>query len=457
MSQGYKICPICGTPSHRNATMCSTCGTSLTDVPVVSEAVTNSSTDKPRYDHRYGETDLLEGELHRRSEVYFFGGILVLVTLACVGGVAFAAFRWLAPAAQPTATLPSAQPSAPALVIQTNTPAPSPVLATVTPLPPTATNTPTPGPCTHKVKPGDDLISIVMACGHRSLDVLPLVLQMNNLSGANMIQVGQNIMVPWPTPTGQAPAGTEQPASTQAADASTDSGSAITALNLLDTPTVADIPGLEIASLPTLGPPTVAPTATLLPGVMWYTVQPNEDIAGIAFEFDTNVQVLSQLNPEITFSQCDYGNPAGGPDCQVFISAGQKVRVPAPTPTASLSPTLSGSETATPTLTPTYNAPSALSPADHALFRSDELVTLRWVTSGTLSAGDTYRVQVQDLTSGQDYSSDTTDLSFILPSDWQGQNGQRHDYRWTVSVISLANPDQPYFTTEPRLFTWEGR
>ena len=214
---------------------------------------------------------------------------------------------------------------------------------------------------------------------------------------------------------------------------------------------------MEIASLPTLGPPTVAPTATLLPGVMWYTVQPNEDIAGIAFEFDTNVQVLSQLNPEITFSQCDYGNPAGGPDCQVFISAGQKVRVPAPTPTASLSPTLSGSETATPTLTPTYNAPSALSPADHALFRSDELVTLRWVTSGTLGAGDTYRVQVQDLTSGQDYSSDTTDLSFILPSDWQGQNGQRHDYRWTVSVISLAKPDQPYFTTEPRLFTWEGR
>ncbi|MFN8565867.1 MAG: hypothetical protein U0703_30475, partial [Anaerolineae bacterium] len=60
MSQGYKICPICGTHAHKNATLCSTCGTSLTDVPVVSESAKPANGRKPRYDRRYGETDLLE-------------------------------------------------------------------------------------------------------------------------------------------------------------------------------------------------------------------------------------------------------------------------------------------------------------------------------------------------------------------------------------------------------------
>ncbi len=432
--------------------MCSTCGTSLTDVPVVSAAA-KSSPNKISYDHRYGEADLLEGEGQRRGAVALFGGLLVLIALACVGGLVWAGFHWLAPAAA-APTSPVSTSTVPALLLITNTPAPSPVLATVTPLPPTPTDTATPGPCTHKVKAGDDLISIVFACGYRSLDVLPLVLQMNNLSGANMIQVGQDILVPWPTPTGGA--ATQQVGATTAADAGGDPSGGVKVADL-PTATQLDIPGLELGAGGTLPPPTVAPTPTLLPGVEWHTVQPNENIAGIAFEYHTDVQVLSQLNPEITFSQCDYGNPAGGPDCQVFISAGQKVRVPAPTPTPTLSPTRSGSETKTPTPTPTFNAPSALSPADRALFRSDELVTLRWVTSGTLAAGETYRVHVQDLTSGQDYTSDTTDLSFILPSDWQGKDGQRHDYQWTVSVINVNQPDQPYFTTQPRLFTWEGR
>ncbi len=339
----------------------------------------------------------------------------------------------------------------PALALVTNTPMPpSPMLATVTPPPPTATNTPTPGPCTHTVKAGDDLISLAFQCGHRSLDVIPLILTMNSLSAPDMIHVGQEIKIPWPTPTPGAPS---QSDSTTAADA----GSAPGDTAMADSPTEVVIPGLELAAAPTIPPPTVRPTATLLPGVTWHTVQPNENIVAIAFAFHTDVQVLSQLNPEITFSQCDFGNAAGGPDCTVMIYAGQKMRVPAPTPTPTLSPTRSGSETPTPSLTPTFNAPSALSPADRALFRSDELITLRWIGSGTLSEGDTYHIQVEDLTAGKTYAADTTDLSFILPADWQGPAGERHDYRWTISVIRASDPDHPYFTTEPRLFTWEGR
>jgi hypothetical protein len=431
--------------------LCSTCGTSLADVPVVAETAKASAPAKnPRYDVRYGETDLLEGGRRSRSEVYLFGGIITLAALACVGALVVLALRWLSPeAASPTATLTPAA-SQPAVALVTNTPMPSPVIATITPPPPTETNTPTPGPCTHVVKSGEDLISIAIACGHRSMDVMPLILQMNGLTSAGMIHVGQEIVVPWPTATldpNAAPAPTSDSAAAAAQMVDSSGAPATSAI----------IPGMEIASAGTLPPPTLKPSATLLPGVMWHVVQPNENIMSIAFSNNTNVEVLSQLNPEITFSQCDFGNPAGGPECSVVIQQGQRIRVPAPTPTPTLSPTFSGSETPTPSLTPTFNAPSALAPADRALFRRDELITLRWVASGTLDADETYRVRIEDLTAGTANTSDTTDLSFILPAEWQGRDGQRHDYRWQVSVIQLSNPDQPLYTTEPRTFTWEGR
>ncbi|MEO8393550.1 MAG: LysM peptidoglycan-binding domain-containing protein, partial [Chloroflexota bacterium] len=424
----------------------------LADVKVVAETA-KPANGKNRYDRRYGETDLLEGELHRRSEVFLFGGLLIVLALACIGAVAFVGLRGLFPGAAPTPALTNQPPTQPAAALITNTPMTPPVMATVTLLPPTPTATPTPGPCTHKVVPGDDLISIAYSCGHRSQDVLPLILQMNNLSSASMIQIGQELSIPWPTATTD-PNGVPASNSTTSADSGITSSSDVAAFFTATDPGNA---GLELVSRPTQGPPTTAPTATLLPGMMWYTVKPNENIVGIAFENNTDVQVLSQLNPEITFAQCDFGNAAGGPECTVVIYAGQQIRVPAPTPTPTLSPTFSGSETATPTLTATFNAPSALSPADRALFMKNEFITLRWVASGTLSEGQTYRVRVEDTTTGKVYSSDTTDLSFILPSDWQGQDGQRHDYRWQVSVIRLADPDHPYFTTEPRIFTWEGR
>jgi hypothetical protein len=276
---------------------------------------------------------------------------------------------------------------------------------------------------------------------------MPLILELNNLTSPEMIQVGQEIFVPWPTVEG---APTEP-----STDDSEDTGDGAEQTEAADTAFI--IPGVELASAPTQGSPTIAPTQTLLPGIEWYTVQPNENIISIVYAYNTNVQVLSELNPEITFSQCEFGSVVGGPECNVMIYAGQQIRVPAPTPTPTLSPTLSGSETPTPSATPTFNAPSAITPNDRTLFARGDLITLRWIGSGTLSADETYRVTVEDLTSGAVHIADTTELSFILPSDWQSQDGQRHDYRWTISVIRSSDPDSPLFTTDPRLFTWEGR
>jgi hypothetical protein len=183
----------------------------------------------------------------------------------------------------------------------------------------------------------------------------------------------------------------------------------------------------------------------------------DENIIVIALQYGVNVEVLSQLNPEITFSQCDFSLDTGGANCIVQIYEGQLIRVPAPTPTPSLSPTPSGSETPTPTATPTFNAPSALSPSNRESFRADEFVTLRWVASGTLSPGQVYRVDVIDQTTGSVFSASTKELFFIIPEGWQGQNNENHTYSWTISVINTDSPGNPFYITEARTFVWQGR
>jgi hypothetical protein len=200
-----------------------------------------------------------------------------------------------------------------------------------------------------------------------------------------------------------------------------------------------------------------SPTETLLPGITWHEVQPDENILIIAYNYGADLKVLSELNPEITFSQCDFGSGSGGPNCIVQLYIGQQIRVPAPTPTPTLSVTPSGSETPTPSATPTFNAPSPLNPTDRAFFRKDEIITLRWVTSGSLGPGQSYLVRAEDQTANITYTATTRELYFIVPEEWHIQDGTRHDFVWTISVIDDNNPDNPYFITQPRLFTWQGQ
>jgi hypothetical protein len=289
------------------------------------------------------------------------------------------------------------------------------------------------------VQPGDDLISLAWSCGHRDWFVLTQVLELNDLAAPELIFAGQELQIPRPTPT----------IDPNAAAAVVDAGTPDPA---------AESVALAAFSEPTERPtPTIRPTETLLPGVTWHLVQPNQTMIDVVFLYDTEAEVLQQLNPEIDFLQCDFQFRTGGERCTVTLFSGQQIRVPVPLPTPTLSPTFSGSETPTPTATPTFNMPSALSPNDRAFFGRDDLITLRWAASGTLAADEVYRVQVDDLTTGMTYAGETTDLSFIMPVDWQPADGVRHQYQWSVSIVSVSQPDQPRYVTSPRTFTWEGR
>ncbi len=443
MSESYKICPICGASNHRNAVRCLNCGAVLTHVETA-KANSPQQANKLKYDYRYGETDLYEGNLKRTGQ-YYLAGVIVFLALFMCGGLALL----LGPrffSSMPAIALPGIEADA-----DTNTPRPTLDLPTVTTGPPTSsptasatpsptpTMTPTREPCYQDVQSGDTLYSVVARCGYNEFEsIFPIVQEINGITDPALVVLGQRIEIPWPTET---PDPSTLPTAEGTGEAST--GSDVV---------VSD----NESPLEATFDPLFIPTATLQPGIQFHTVIEGDSITSIIIQYSANVEALSQLNPEIEFPQCDFGQTFGGPRCAPLLSQGQQIRVPAPTPTPTLSPTPSGNETPTPMPTPTFNAPSVLSPDNRALFRRDQLITLRWLGSGTLGEGQSYRLQVEDTTAGIVYSVDTLSNSFIVPEDWQGQAIERHIYTWTVSVIDLDTPDTLYFTTEVRSFTWEG-
>ncbi|MBC7812634.1 MAG: LysM peptidoglycan-binding domain-containing protein, partial [Burkholderiales bacterium] len=165
--------------------------------------------------------------------------------------------------------------------------------------------------------------------------------------------------------------------------------------------------------------------------LMCHTVLPGETIVGIASEYSTTIEVLSQLNPDLFFSGCNFTIPSGGPECNVLISEGLCVNVPMPTPTPTLSPTPSGNETATPT--PTYAPPMVVSPPQNAIAQAG-VIRLQWVSVGELGDLEVYLVQVEDTTNAATFTQVTRDTSLLLPASLIPNDGQTHIINWRVSV-----------------------
>lgn len=452
MAEPFKICPICETANHRNATMCVTCGTSLADVSATNADKARAAVGDPTYDYRYGETDLLEDALRKKGRAYLFAIVSVLLVGMALGAVLIAApLLSSMPGNDDTLSEQTQQ----ALDFSTNTPPPTLALATVTEGPPTLTPsftpsltptvtlTPTREPCFQTVGAGEGLYALVSRCGHRDLAVIDEVLRLNNLNDANSILAGQVIEIPWPTETPDPNAG--------AGESFNGTGDASAEVAVSFGLSEEDIAATQAVD------PFFVPTPTNPPGIENYEVQPGDNITTIILAFNTNIEVIEQLNPQVTFSQCDFGTRFGGERCIVLLAPSQLIRVPAPTPTPTLSPTPSGSETPTPTATATFNAPYAVSPSNRAYFRRDEFVTLRWASSGILDTDDVYQITVENLTTRERYSAESQDLFFVVPSAWQGTDAVQYEYEWTVGIINPAEPEVIRYPTDPLKFTWEGR
>ncbi|MCC7208871.1 MAG: LysM peptidoglycan-binding domain-containing protein [Anaerolineae bacterium] len=456
-------CPICGAAYPLEASRCAECGAALRGVAVpilppapVEEATPRrekptarpKGTDPTLPDWALGDADLDEGLLpHTPMRGLFIGCALatVIIVLALFlvsrpGGAPMPGAETGTPTASgaPPAigmdgsAAPGFDTLTPVMPPPTNTRIvvmPTMAFDTVTPMPATLTPTPTRGPCIQVAAQGDTLYGLAARCGYRDMAIIPQILSINNMQSAAELQIGQSVEIPWP----------DQAASGDAAAAPGDA--------TID------------PALATSDPMNLEPT--LPPGVTWYTVRAGDTALSIVLELDINMRILRDLNPEMSFDTCDFGQVGGGPSCNVMVFEGQRVRVPAPTPTATAPPTLTGSETPMPTPTPTYNAPFAVSPSDNMLFEAFELPTLRWVASGALREDEVYLITVDDRTGGVLYYVTTRDLSFQAPADWQPTDGRRHVFAWNVAVARLqpgTNTAAPTaFKTETRTFTWVSR
>src|SRR5690606_6400692 len=276
---------------------------------------------------------------------------------------------------------------------------------------------------------------------------IPLVVTMNSLNNENDLRSGQTITIPYPTAT-------EDPNAVPPTESSSASSPfvSLTTDGILE----ADAAATSVALTQVVNP-FFRPTPTNLPGVRDYTVVRGDTIISVIAQFETNINAIDIRNPDLTFSQCVMVTTFGGNTCSVALAEGQILRGPAPTPTPALSPTSDGSETPTPTATATYNAPSPLSPSERAFFRRDEIVTLRWAASGALAPNEIYLVTVQDLTRGQEFTGETSELYFVLPPQWQGPAALQYEYAWTVAIATAGDPASAAYITRPLTFTWVGR
>jgi len=253
---------------------------------------------------------------------------------------------------------------------------------------------------------------------------------LNGMKDANSLKEGQVLEIPWPTPTGGAPA--------------------------------PDNAGGPLGSTPGAGTPSVLAEPTLPPGVTWYTVKKGDTAISIAVNASTDLKTMRDLNPEIQFLQCDFSIKTGGPSCLLRppLGIGQRVRVPAVQPTVTPTPTFGGQAVGGPTGTATFNAPYSQSPETNMLYESSELPTLRWVASGQLNQNQVYLVTLIDKTLNQTRTTTTRDLSFALPSDWQPHDGRPHRFEWSVAVATLNQTGTPVpsaLSTEVRTFTWHSK
>lgn len=434
MSEAFKVCPICQTRNQRHAALCATCGAAIANVAPQESKGERDPAVSP-YDFRLGEADLAEESLSRTG--HMLSVLLVLLIILGAAGIAFAVLSSRPSAAGITSagSFPTAKPAR--VAGPTVTPGPPTATYTFTPIPTAApTLTSTPAPCLRRVEAGDSLIGIVTGCGHRNLDILPTVMILNNIADEALIRIGQEIIVPLPSPTAD-------PAATAAA----------TEVGEIDSAS-ADPRAIELALL-AFDPLAPTETPTLLPGLMWHIVQPDENMIAIALQFKTNAKALSDLNPEIEFLLCDFGLAYGGPECTVQLLQGQMMRVPAPTPTMTPIPTASGSETPTPLPTATFNAPIAQSPPNEAYFAPLEQITLRWVATGRLSETEVYRVALTNTDTGTSYTAETHELFHIIPDAWRPPDQNSHQYVWFVSVLDKSSGRLSYSSAE-RSFLWQG-
>ncbi len=316
----------------------------------------------------------------------------------------------------------------------TITPSPSPAgsvtpipslapLITATGLKPTdppvalaASATDTPGPSCYVAKQGDTLLGFITRAGYADASVLPETRRLNDMcANCNDVQAGKTYCVPRPTPT-PSPQGYDLTQTERAA----------VLTNLSQNRTIAT-----------------------------YTVVEGDTITSVVLKTRATLREICELNnPDpVNCAGCHFDAPVGNWGCRPTLKVGAQIKIYGPTPTPSITPTLTGSETATPT--PIYPAPRLDTPSRDSTVSGP--VQLVWLPVGILQPDEFYLVLVSDMTAKATRQFEATAESYPLPADMMPADNQQHIVNWRI-VVARKAPDGTYIQVgQPSViytFTW---
>jgi LysM repeat protein len=302
----------------------------------------------------------------------------------------------------PTAIPPTATytPTYTPLPTETSPPTTAPTI-TATPAP---TDTPRP-PRYHVVAGGETLIGIAL----RFRITPDSIAEANGFNPEQPIQVSQELLIPWPTPTPPLES---------------------TLIEINNQPAVADVTNCEI-----------------------YTIQPDDTAFGIAAARGIPLEAIRAVN-RLTREGLELLQPGDTLCLPEIVFTDTLPPTPGPSPTPSLTPLPAG--------------PSLIYPINWAAIEpSDEVIRLVWTAVKDLADNEWYMVEVTHLTAidSVPHRAFTRDTALQLSPDWQPATAGEHEFRWRVSIVQVTGERQDgRFTytyggqqSRPAYFTWQGR
>ncbi len=268
---------------------------------------------------------------------------------------------------------------------------------------PAPTDTPRP-PRYHIVASGDTLIGISL----RFRIAPEAIAEANNLGPAQSIQVSQELVIPWPTPTPPLES---------------------VVIQINNEPALADVTDCEI-----------------------YTIQPNDTAFGIAAARGIPLEAIRAVN-RLTRESLE------------LLQPGDTLCLPEIVYTDALPPTPGPSPT--PSLTPLPVGPNLLYPVNWATIDpAQEIVRFVWTAVKDLTPDEWYMVELTDLTAVDSvpYRGFTRDTAFRLPDNWRPDDGNEgQEMRWRVSIVQVTGErtDGRFIYTyggqqsQPAYFIWQ--
>ena len=363
------LCPTCGTRLSEGAVRCLVCGADLTKTE-------NSKNGSDEF--------AISGSRIPQVTLSLPVAILLFAMFLAIGAV----LVYVAGRSKPEVLI---QPT------ETSTPTVTPT-STLTPTlaPPTPTDTPqpTPTPLTHKVQANDTCLEIAALY---KISVQSIV-TMNNLSASCVLSIGQELLIPQPTPT--------------------------------------------VTSLPSITPNPATQTSEACEKVS-YKVQAGDTLGKISTNYNVSPEAIKSwngLSSDVVFE----GTTIEIPLCQQPATPGASPTPTAPPPYAA--PSL---------LLPANGA--GFTQSDNSIsLQWASVGTLGQNEGYQIKVEDITDTKVEALI---DIVSDT---KFSIPSSYRPKDNVAHIFRWTVMTVRQTGSDKegrPIYSSagavsEPRYFSW---